>query len=546
MKTSPAAQVPSALAFQLGFYAAAFAGLCLFFWFLGGKAVLRNDELQHIHAAVSASQGKLPYRDYFDNHVPAFQFLSAVEIRALRLRPSPDFPVTMRRLASPWLAAQLLLLVLLSRSVFESDKDHYLSAALLAGAMLPLMAAQARPEPIWGTLFFLSLYLFSSRPPSVKSFLLAGLVNGLNACVSLKTIAFPVLPELLSLPYLLVLYPAGLTAASSAALFGGLLVFPGLLVLYFYHAGAMADFVNLAVLYSLRGGSGGGGHILRSAAILLAAAGLSWFVVKVFSRRRAAFLVPVTFALGILALYPVREAQTLFPFRALFYTALAGLAVMLLRTAVRGAQARRAAVLVLLLGVIYGRLASENAFNDNNAGYRRALDVMLRLQPAMAGTVMDAKGESLFWQRPFFQVLETFGVQGIRAGTIKDSVPEDSLRAATPVVFIKYPDRFTPLDMAYFSANYLPVCGTPQVLAAGKELRGEAFDTLLPLDYELLCPAGPAAGGLLDGKKYSGGAVALSAGAHKFKAPPACGVPLLVWERAAGNGALPCGYGEKK
>jgi hypothetical protein len=545
--TVPAA-VPRKNFFNPAYYAAAFAGLCLFFWFMGGSAVFRNDELQHMHTAFSASRGGLPYRDYFDNHVPAYQVLTALEIRALALKPSPAFPVTLRRLGFPLLAALLLLLVLSAKSVFYEDRERYLATALLAGVLLPMMAAQARPDPLWGLLFLLSLYLFSARPPSFGNFLLVGLVNGLNACVSLKTFAFPVLPELLSLPVLFALYPAGLAAVSAAGLLCGLLVFPGLLVLYFYRAGALAQFLDLGIFYSLRGGSDGASHTLPVAVIVLAA-GLLYFAVKKFKARvtprAAAFFAPALFAAGILALYPVREAQTLFPFRVLLYLALAALAVKGLWALFSGARARALAVLVLLAALVCGRLLSEHAFRDNNLDYRGELSALLRLQPGPGGTVMDAKGESIFWRRPFFYALETFAVQGVRAGTIKDSVPEDCARAATPVVFLKYPGRFTAKDLKFFSDNYQPVCAVPGVMAAGQALRGEAFETVLPLEYRLLCAGGAAAGGLLDGKKYAGEVVALRPGLHKFR-NAACKAPLLAWDRAAQTGDLPCGYGGEK
>ena len=546
MKTSTAGQALSGRrALSPFFYAAAFAGLLIFFWFLAGRAVFRNDELQHIHAAFSASGGQLPYRDYFDNHVPAYQFFTALEISALALKPSPAFPVTMRRLVFPLLAALLLLLVLAARSVFYEDRDKYLATALLAGALLPMMAAQARPDPLWGLLFLLSLYLFSARPPSFRNFFIVGLVNGLNACVSLKTFAFPVLPELLSLPVLLALYPAVLNAVSAAGLLCGLLVFPGLLVLYFYHAGALAEFLDLGILYSLRGGGGGSGHALPAAVAMLLVSGLLYFAVKRFKEgvvpRVAAFIVPVFFALWILSLYPVKEAQTLFPFRVLLYLVLGALAVKGVSSAFSGQGARALAVLLLLSALVAGRLLGENAFRDNNVEYSGELAALLRLQPGPGGTVMDAKGESLFWRRPFFYALETFAVQGVRAGTIKDSVPEDCVRAVTPVVFLKYPGRFTAVDLSFFNGNYLPVCWTPKVLAAGKALRGEAFETALPLDYRLICAGGAAAGGLLDGKKYGGETIRLSPGFHKFRSA-SCKAPLLIWDKAFLTGDLPCGY----
>ncbi|MCX5786553.1 MAG: hypothetical protein NTX59_12795 [Elusimicrobia bacterium] len=534
------------------FYGAAFAGLLAFFWVCSNNAVFRNDELQHLRVACAAAAGETPYRDFFDNHMPLFHMVSALEISAVKLKPGPDFPVKMRHLAFPFFMAQIFFLALLAGAVFFKNTEESLSCALLAGVFLPFMAVQTRPEPMWGALFIASIYFFSANRPSVKNLFLVGLINGLGACVSLKTMAFPALAELMSLPALAAFYAEGVPLPAVAAMLGGLALFPSLLLLHFYRLGALKDFLKYAVFYSIRAGGEGGTHWQLQAGLLILAAVLVYYALRalknVLRPAQAAFAAACFLSGFILLFYPVREAQTVFPLRALLYLVFAALTVKALRNFPAQA-AKKAALLFLAVGAAFGRLAAENAFSDRNSDYKRSLALMLRLQPAAAGgSVMDAKGESLFWKRPYYYALERFAMQGVRNGTLADSVPQDMARTATPVVFLKFPARFSAKDLAFFSSNYLPLCSAPEVLAAGKEITGKFFETAVALEYALICEDGGRAVGRLDGKNYSGAPVAMPPGRHSFVPGKTntCARPILLWAKAAELRELPCPRGSAK
>lgn len=536
--------------FSSYFYLAVFIGICLFFWFLSGRAVIRNDEMQHLHTAFSSSQGLLPYRDYFDNHMPAYQFLSGIEIRALNIKPSPDFPITMRLLSFPWFVLLLILLLLISRSLLFKDEDKAIAAALLSASLIPLMSIQARPEPIWGALFMLSIYLFSVRAPSFTGFFLLGMINGLNVCFSLKTLAFPVLAEVLSFPLVFAFYPFWTTFASMVAFLIGLLFFPAIFLVYFSNAGRLTEFLNLAVFYSIHNGSGKAAHVGMIIFAILLFSSSTYFLSKRFisriSLRYALFFTTALFSFVVLALYPVRESQTKFPFLTIVYLLLSTVTVKVVWKIFTRVWSRRVVLLFMIFGVIGVRLFSEEPFEVDNAVYKRELGVLLKLQSEYSRTVMDAKGESIFWRRPFFYALETFAIEGIRSKAIKDTVPEDCIREKTAVVFLKYPWRFSSVDLQFFSENYLPICQANTVMVAGKKISGKSFDLPFTLSCRLICQGAVAAVGELDGKKYDGAEIILGAGKHNFKAKQYCPSPIVVFDRAAQTGFLPCGYEEMR
>ncbi len=83
---------------------------CIFYTPIDG------DEPQHLHVIWSWTQGLVQYRDVFDNHTPLFHLLM-VPIMAF-LGSHPDIIVVMRFFLLPIFLSMLLVVYLLSQSVF--------------------------------------------------------------------------------------------------------------------------------------------------------------------------------------------------------------------------------------------------------------------------------------------------------------------------------------------------------------------------------------------------------------------------------------------
>jgi len=531
------------------YYLIIFIFLSAFFLLLLEKERFRNDELQHIHTSFLASQGKIPYKDYFDNHTPLYQLLTGFEIKLFNLKPSPDFAVKIRRLSFPLMIILSIILGLMVRTFFTKIKEKSLAISSLVISLIPFVAIQARPEPIWGALFFLSIYLFSFGPPTIKISFLIGLLNGINVCVSLKTLAFIVLPQLLTFPILAIFYPTGSIFMCALTFIIGFLIFPFILLIYFNHLRALNEFFNFGIFYTISTGGEKVNIILITTTIIITLV-IVYFFVKRFKEKlspnSALFFTIFIFSSIIFGFFPVKESQTRFPFLTAFYLLVSVLIVSIIWKFFKNEWLRKIILLSVILSILSVRIITERLFKNNNADYYNELKVLMALQLPGKGTVMDSKGESIFWERPFYYALETFTIRGINSSVIKDTIAESLSQKSTPVVYNKYFFRFTQKDLDFFNENYLPLCNTPSIMVSGKKINTKNFDLEIPLDYQLICYGGKPAIGVLDGRTYRGENIFLSKGKHSFITADKCKEILIIWSSALQTKAMPCGYEEMK
>ena len=527
------------------YYLMIFIFLFAFFFLLLEKSRFRNDELQHIHTSFLVSQGKIPYKDYFDNHTPLYQLLTGFEIKLFNLKPSPDFAVKIRRLSFPLTVILSVICGLIVKSFFYEEKEKSLATASLVISLIPFVAVQARPEPMWGALFFLSIYLFSFSPPTIKRFFLIGLLNGINVCVSLKTLVFIVLPQLLTFPILSIFYPTGSIFMYTLTFIIGFLIFPFIFLIYFNHLGALNEFFNFGIFYSISAG-GEKVNTMLIATTIITAFVIVYFFVKHFKEKlspnSALFFSIFIFSAIIFGFYPVKESQTRFPFLVTFYLLVSVLIVSIIWKFFKNEWLRKIILLFIILSILSVRIIKERLFKNNNGDYYNELRILMTLQFPGKGTVMDAKGESIFWERPFYYVLETFAIREINSGIIKDTIAESLSQKSTPIVYNKYFFRFPKKDLDFFNENYLPLCKTPSIMVLGKKINTKNFDLEILLDYQLICYGGKPAIGVLDGKTYRGESIFLSKGKHSFITANKCKEILIIWSGALKSNAMPCGY----
>ncbi len=507
-------------------------------------SVFENDELQHLHVVWSWTRGLTQYKDIFDNHTPLYHLLTAGLVSLLGLKASPSFVTEARLLSLPVFAATLAIAYRLLKNAFSLEAEEALAAACLLGLVSPFLALAARPEPLWLFFFFLSLLVLSRKELGLKEGLYAGLINGAGAVVSLKTLVLLLPAQLLALGVSGLLrrernvgwkFLSGLAAGLPAA--------PLLVAAYFNGRDAFRELLYYTVTYNA---SGAPFHLssARAAEAALYATAL-FLALRLLSRRvgRAAlFYAASALLLGLLfLLYPVMESQTMLPLRLLLYGAAAAL---LIRYGGRALppRARGAGVLALFAAVLVFQLWNTQALTDVNLGQKAYIRRILRLA-APEDYVMDAKGESIFGRRPFYYGLELLAQRRMAAGQISDSIPAAMKRTETKLLLLWYPGRFTPADIRFFRANYLPLPPPyGNLWAAGRTVEpgpaGHAapFDIEIPADYSASCAGGGAFS--IDGKKYSGRPVRLAAGRHSAAAGKSCGKITLIWAKAAeGAGA---------
>lgn len=505
------------------------------------NSVFENDELQHLHVVWSWTRGLTQYKDIFDNHTPLYHLVTAGLVSLLGLKASPDFVTQARLLSLPVFAATLAVAYRLLKNAFSLEPEEALTAACLLGLTSPFLAFGARPEPLWIFFFFSSLLVLSREKLGLKEGFYAGLINGAGAMVSMKTLVL-LLPA-----QLLALVASGLLRKERrvgykflSGLAAGLPAVPLLVAAYFNSRDAFKELVYYTISYNT---SGAPFHLSATAAVKAALyASAVFFALKYLSRRagrEALFYAASGLLLGLLfLLYPIMESQTVLPLRLLLYGAAAALLVKYGGRALPAGR-RTAGLLAFFAAVLAFQLWNTKALTDVNAGKKAYIGRILQLAgPGDGDYVMDAKGESIFGRRPFYYGLELLAQRRMAAGQLSDTIPAAMKRTATKLLLLWYPGRFTPADMEFFQANYVPLpppyC---ELWAAGKTVtpgpagRPAFFDLEIPADYAAACSGGGAFS--IDGKPYHGKPVRLDSGRHAAAAGKGCGRIDLIWAKAA-------------
>src|SRR5262245_31714287 len=234
---------------------------------------VNSDEPQHLHVVWAWTQGLLPYRDVFDNHMPLFHVLSIPALIALGERP--DVVLWMRLLMLPLWAMALLLTARIGSTLFGSRVGMWSAAVAGLYPGFFFCSLEYRPDVLWTVLWLAAIALAVNGPATPRRSFAVGLVLGTAVAVSLKTVVM-----LLALglgarathalrrhggrPWRVVLV-AGAAAAA------GLLIVPALVTSFFTVQGALEPFLDGTVWYNLTA-SPDAGPGTRAAAILAALA----------------------------------------------------------------------------------------------------------------------------------------------------------------------------------------------------------------------------------------------------------------------------------
>jgi hypothetical protein len=112
------------------------------------RRVFGNDEFEHLHFAWSVSQGQVPYRDYFDHHTPALQYLLAPMFRLFRVETSSADAVS---------------------SLFFARRLTWVLASLALAATWALGRRWRGPAVAWaGTLLLANTWVFLAKTIEVR------------------------------------------------------------------------------------------------------------------------------------------------------------------------------------------------------------------------------------------------------------------------------------------------------------------------------------------------------------------------------------------
>ena len=144
-----------------------------------------SDEPQHLHVVWEWTQGKLPYRDFFDNHTPLFQALCAPLMKLFGERA--DIVVWMRMAMVPLFVICLWAVYRIAATLYSRRVAIW--AVILAGLWpnFLLTATEFRTDDLWVALWLVALALMVREPFTARRAFAVGLVFGAAFAVSMKT-----------------------------------------------------------------------------------------------------------------------------------------------------------------------------------------------------------------------------------------------------------------------------------------------------------------------------------------------------------------------
>ena len=512
---------------------------------------INSDEPQHLHVVWAWTQGLLPYRDVFDNHMPLFHLMYAPLLRVLG--EQPQVLIVMRIAMVPLYVLALFALHRMARTLFSQRTAWWVVvlAPLVPGFFL--CSLEFRADNLWMVLWLLTLVVaLEGRATPPRSAAL-GLLLGAALGVSLKTVLMLVAVGGAAMGTLLLARRQAMGRPSLArcagAALAGLMTPPLAVTALFASRGALEPYLYGTVWHNLTPGLGDWSTAphrwIFFPALLLLLYGAAYVIARAApgpalgTRRAFAFLATGIYLTGVVTLWPVRTRQDYLPVIPLITLFCTPLIVQLGNIRGRASRLRQLAPALVALAFL-GMLVDRQDLRRARAGDSTELigDVLRLTAPDEP--VMDLKGEAVFRPRPFYYALERVTQERIRRGLIVDDIPERLIASRTTVAVGRL-DLFPPRAARFLGENYVPV-GTLRVAgqmiapnpATGNRL---LFDIRIPASYAIVTDGAPA-GGELDGTPY-GGPRFLDSGHHQYAPAPADGRIAVLWSPAAERGFSP-------
>jgi hypothetical protein len=489
-----------------------------------------SDETQHLHVVWGWSHGLLPYRDFFDNHMPLFHILCVPLLRLTGERPETILLVRFAML--PMFVAMALLTYRITASI---DSKRAAVWATAIGCLAPqffLSSVEFRTDILWATSWLAAVAILVCGPLTPRRFALAGLALGIAAATSAKTSMLMFSLAIAAAVTLVITREQPVSRSrivKSALIFAAAALAPvAAIAIYVFRRGIWDAFIDCTVRHNVVSSE----HPVRllylpvSIAVIAAVsrriARLDGSI-EVRRRRLFVFLAASVYGAVLISLWPIVEAEHWLPF---FPLAAAGF-IPLLVTQRRESRPFLFAVVVLELFAI---LKASTPWHDNTVASRALIEQAMTLTSPRE-SVIDRKGEIVFRRRAFYDVLERMTRSAISNGRMQDTIAQDVLRTRA---MVSVPDNMSfPRDGRAFLLRNFIRAGCVRV--AGMMVNGPELRIEIPGEYSLLSDRGDFRG-TVDGTRYEGPRF-LAAGRHTISSEGHRSA--IVWQRAAALGFSP-------
>ena len=509
-----------------------------------------SDEPQDLHVVWAWTQGLLPYRDVFDNHMPLFHLLCAPLL--LAIGEQPDVLVVMRIAMIPLYGLALVALHRIATRLFSRRTGGWVVVLAAAAPGFFLSSLEFRTDDLWMVLWLLALVVALEGRLTPARSVEVGLLLGAALAVSLKTVLMLLAfgGAVLGTQLIVRREPIGRPSLtrSAAAAFAGVLAAPLAVTALFAARGALGPFLYGTVWHDLTPELGDWSKaphrwlffplllpLLYGVAVAIARTtprhGLG-------ARRAFTFLATAIYLTGVVTLWPLHTRQDFLPVTPLLCLFGAPF-IQLGETHGRASHFWRAVPVLTALVFLAVLVGTESPWSGRAAKATALITDVLRLT-APGEPVMDLKGETVFRPRPFYYVLEDVTKERLRLGLIADDIPERLVASGT-TVSVGSLEELPPRGARFVADNYVPV-GRLRVaghVIATRPASGDRvpFEVRIPSRYAIVTDAAPPRG-QLDGTAYTGPRF-LDPGPHEYVPAAAEGRIAVLWARAAARGFSP-------
>ncbi len=503
-----------------------------------------SDEPQHAHVLWMVRLGQTHYRDFFDNHAPLFYMLWAPITRLLPRDTSAMF--WLRASMLPIYLASLYCTYRLARALFTRRTALWMTGLLAVWPAYYELTVGFRPDQLWATFWLAAVAVAVGGIGGMKRALAVGFLLGAEMMVSFKTAPL-VLCLLIAAVMTRLIFRRKWQAPGmrGLAVVAGFFAVPAVVFAIVARQGALDQMYACTVGYNVAPGVGLQHLAIAKLVVFVACAAIVVTVARRWAHgkrpgaalRRRTFVLCLTFlAIGAMhGLWPIFEPQDWLPLRPLMVVSAVGGVLVLRKKIVRARPQFRIdlAGLSLMAGAIMFVLIAA-PYKDSTVIWRRSVDQVCRLvEPGES--VIDLKGEFLFFPRALTTVYETLSRGALKSGRLVDDGPEQIEKHPAYVAPETEP-RFPMRTRQFLRENFVSL---DAVAVAGKCLgemqpgQSVQFQIRLPEMYDAITPAGPATG-TLDGAPIAG-PVYLGVGDHVIHSDKQQSI-ILVWHRAVERG----------
>ena len=493
-----------------------------------------SDEPQHLHVVWGWARGFVQYRDLADNHMPLFQILCAPIYKLIGDRGT--ILHWKRIVLQPLYVLAFYCTYRIGSLLFSRRVGVW--AAVLVGLSFDYIfcSVEFRTDNLWAPLWLLCMAVLLNGAFTMRRALIAGFLMGLCFGVSMKT-SLLVMSILIGGFVTLIFVGRerlgigwGQILGALVAFFASALIVPATIMAAFALYGIWPQFRYWVFDHNVVPGLSdhpawwviifvvGFPLVILGARQVVAATPEA----AVAARRSFVFVTAGFFFTALVSFWPFLSRQDYLPFYPLAFVICTGAALTI---SDRWARHRNLAKIwcVVPMPALVGVCELLVAllvlpFWEDNAKLESDLlrDTLKLTEPG--DFVFDRKGDTVFRQRCFYPVIETFTEERIRRGLMADNAIQRCIDTRTCVAVL--PDKMPPATFGFVEQNYLPIGNRLRVagvlLQSPTDGKHFEFQIVIPASYKIIARDVGTVTGMLDGERYEGKERFLSRGIHTF------------------------------